>query len=64
MQEVVAHLLLHLSESLVVSRQTEELLNKRRNLLEKKVNEALEKTKEYQRAKNTRGRESCFLIVI
>lgn len=36
--------------------QTEELLNKRRNLLEKKVAEALEKTKEYQRAKNTRGK--------
>lgn len=42
-------------KALGVLTQTEELLNKRRNLLEKKVNESLEKAKEFQRAKNTRG---------
>lgn len=62
MQKVVALLLLHQSE-ICLHRQTEELLNKRRNLLEKKVNEALEKTKEYQRAKNTRGGKAAVVII-
>lgn len=35
--------------------QTEELLVKRRNLLEKKIAEATEKAREYTRAKNQRG---------
>ncbi len=35
--------------------QTEELLIKRRNLLEKKVNQETERAKEFTRQKNKRG---------
>jgi len=42
--------------------QTEELLVKRRNLLEKKIEQETERAKEFTRTKNKRGARSCSVL--
>ncbi len=42
--------------------QTEELLVKRRNLLEKKIEQETERAKEFTRTKNKRGERPCSVL--